>query len=502
ATNHKNAETKAQQDATCLEGGYTAGKYCPDCQTWIEGHQPIDAAGHNFSETTAATAATCTEAGNHAYKSCTVCNKFFAADAETNSTAAKDSADAFTVGALNHNYSTTFTVDKKATCTEAGSKSKHCSRCTSTTEVTVIPVREHKLVDTTVEKAATCTADGVMNQKCSNTATDEYEACTYTTTRVIPATNHKNTLIRIGAQAPTCEENGWEAYEYCRACDYTTYKAIPALGHDYVSAVTKEPTCTEKGVKTYTCENDGTHTYTEAIDALGHMDENGDNVCDRCGSGEACDHIWLNATCSTPKKCKKCGATEGKPLDHDHEGQQWRTYKAATCIEDGEEHLYCNDDDTHYIVRVIPATGHNYESTVVPAKCKTDGYISYKCTECKASYDEYYTTDDDGNKVLLYPATGHQLTGAVTAPTCDTDGYTVYSCTQCDYSYTGDTVPANHPDADKDGYCDDCKDSLVSLCKCYCHGQGWLARIIYKILRFLWKLFKVNATCGCGVVHY
>ncbi len=44
-----------------------------------------------------------------------------------------------------HDYSSDFTVDTPATCTTAGSKSKHCLRCDSTSEVTVIPPTGHTL---------------------------------------------------------------------------------------------------------------------------------------------------------------------------------------------------------------------------------------------------------------------------------------------------------------------------------------------------------------------
>ncbi len=47
--------------------------------------------------------------------------------------------------------------------------------------------------------------------------------------------------------------------------------------------VTTEPTCTEKGVKTYTCTV-CKETKTEELAALGHIDENKDNLCDRCGA--------------------------------------------------------------------------------------------------------------------------------------------------------------------------------------------------------------------------
>ena len=47
----------------------------------------------------------------------------------------------------------------------------------------------------------------------------------------IPATNHKDTLVKVDAKAPTCTEIGWDAYEYCTECDYTTCVEIPVVDH-------------------------------------------------------------------------------------------------------------------------------------------------------------------------------------------------------------------------------------------------------------------------------
>lgn len=41
--------------------------------------------------------------------------------------------------------------------------------------------------------------------------------------------------------------------------------------------------------------------------------------------GCACEHEWVEATCTEPKTCNKCGEIEGEPLEHD--------WKAATCTE-------------------------------------------------------------------------------------------------------------------------------------------------------------------------
>ena len=53
------------------------------------------------------------------------------------------------------------------------------------------------------------------------------------------------------AKAPTCTENGWDAYETCTRCDYTTYKEKAALGHDLEYHPAKAATTAAEGNTEY-----------------------------------------------------------------------------------------------------------------------------------------------------------------------------------------------------------------------------------------------------------
>lgn len=69
-----------------------------------------------------------------------------------------------------HAYATEFTEDTAATCTEKGSKSKHCTTtgCTEKTEVTEIPeTTDHKWDVGKVTKEATVDAEGVKTYTCT-----------------------------------------------------------------------------------------------------------------------------------------------------------------------------------------------------------------------------------------------------------------------------------------------------------------------------------------------
>ena len=102
---------------------------------------------------------------------------------------------------------------------------------------------------------------------------------------------------------PTCTEKG-EKVVTCKLCGATKTVEIPAKGHTWDEGkVTTEATCTEKGVKTFTCTVCG-ETRTEEIPALGHIDENNDNICDRCGESLGAEPIEGKVVIYYPKDGK------------------------------------------------------------------------------------------------------------------------------------------------------------------------------------------------------
>ena len=142
----------------------------------------------------------------------------------------------------------------------------------------------HSFTNYVETTAPTCTQTGLATAKCDicSIATDEKE---------LPALNHKDTLVQVEAQAPTCTEIGWEAYEYCTACDYTTYAEKAALDHDIVIDEAVAATCTETGLTEgqHCSRCDGATVVQEVIPATGeHTDADGDGKCDNGGEEIAC----------------------------------------------------------------------------------------------------------------------------------------------------------------------------------------------------------------------
>lgn len=170
-------------------------------------------------------------------------------------------------------------------CVNTGlTEGSHCTRCDDmTVKQVVVPALNHK--DTLVQvdaKAKTCTEIGW----------DAYiycTACDYTTYNEIPASHE---IVNVEAKAPTCTEIGWDAYEYCTVCDYTTYVEKAALDHDIVIDAYVAPQCTETGLTAgQHCSRCDDMTIAQEVipDLGGHINEDGNTTCDRCGETLLCE---------------------------------------------------------------------------------------------------------------------------------------------------------------------------------------------------------------------
>ncbi len=64
-------------------------------------------------------------------------------------------------------------------------------------------------------------------------------------------------------------------------------------------------------------------------------------TCAKCGEqeGEALGHTWIDATCTEPKTCEKCGKVEGEPTGHSV--ANWATQEEPTCASEGQETGIC-----------------------------------------------------------------------------------------------------------------------------------------------------------------
>lgn len=423
--------------------------------------------GHDWDAGEVTTAPTCTTDGVKTY-TCNVCE-------ETKTEV---------IPALGHNYSTEFTIDKEATCTEAGSKSKHCSRCDSVTDVTTIPALDHDL-----EYVAGDNGHTVSCKRCEvNFGTESHE---WNDGEVI--------------KEPTCTVIGYKSY-LCKLCNGSMEDEIPAKGHTEETVKGTPATCEEAGLTDGTkCSVCGTWiTEQETIEALGHDWE----------------HIeGYPATCTEEgledgERCSRCGAQDGftviMPLLHDWEND-YTVDQEATCTTNGSKSIYCSRCDTTKDTQVIPATGHTaVVDEAVDATCTTTGLTEGShCSVCgevikaqefiemadhslervpgyASSCTEAGLTDgwrcsacgyvDTEQKEI--PATGHQSENVdEKAATCEEDGQTSGTkCSVCGEILSGcEIIPAT-------GHSEINVDAIAPTCTEYGQTAGVKCSVCGKII--------------------
>jgi hypothetical protein len=174
----------------------------------------------------------------------------------------------------------------------------------------------------------------------------------------------------------TWTEDTKTGYWYCMAvidCNRSGCTAHDAVIANVTRTVKIPATCTEMGTTSHTATFDVDWATTQVKD-----------VQDIPAKG----HTWVNATCTAPKKCSVCGATEGSALGHSYTSA---ITKQPTCTEKGVKTFTCQRDSSHKYTEEVAPLGHDYVKTEVAPTTTTDGYDNYVCSRCGDSYQNNYT---------------------------------------------------------------------------------------------------------------
>lgn len=352
----------------CLNGGFTAGKWCPDCETYVEGHVALKPLGH------ANVTYICTEKELKDVV-CSRCGEFdVQKDEDGNVLYVKEGIEAIVIEGAVESHVWVATTLVPATCTTAGTDSLTCKYCGKTVTKTV-PALGHKTETTTVN--ATCMAEGYKLVSC--------KVCLATISNTILPVDPEGHIGEVVKYvAPTCTTSGVEIGN-CVNCNKPYEKTLPKLGHDQVNIEAKAATCTEPGntAGSY-CKREGcgeVFVKSEAIKALGHDEKT------IAGYAATCTTKGL----SDGKECKRCGAVTVKQveiakIDHYTDGVQYAgegTDYTANCKTpsigfDVHECDYC---DEAYIDAYRDALDHTWgELQHKAVNCVEDGYDYYQCT--------------------------------------------------------------------------------------------------------------------------
>ncbi len=192
----------------------------------------------------------------------------------------------------------------------------------------------------------------------------------------------------------TPDHTGHATEEYAIKCTECDYVIEAQLVHTHVfdkevateAYKATDATCTAKATyyKSCACGEKGTATFEY---------------------GELADHNWMPATCTAPKTCNTCRATEGDPLGHDY------TKKVEN---------------------------NTYLKTAA-SNCKEHNVYWYACSRCDANAkddaaatDKYYTSTTAGNHSFTEKIedAAHYVAG--TGTNCQSVKKYYYDCAYCD----------------------------------------------------------------------
>ncbi len=267
--------------------------------------------------------------------------------------------------ALGHDYGTTASETKAATCDTAGYNRWVCS-CGDYIEVEIPATGDHNWDAGTVSKEATHDSTGTMVYKCKD--------CGATKSATIPKVGYSwgewytvkaATHLAEGQQRRDCNcGNSW--------CTSSETKSIAKLTQHTYKAVVTAPSCTSAGYTTYTCEC-GDQYIDNVIEALGH----------NWDSGKVTKSATCNATGTKTYTCTKCGATKEESIAKT--SHTYTTTKtAATCTKQGYTTYTCKTCGYSYKSNYTDAKGHNYEFTKYSVKAtrNKNGQKLYTCTRC------------------------------------------------------------------------------------------------------------------------
>ena len=368
---------------TCSRCGATTSVTLPKLNT----------TDYNYSVSKAATC-TATGAGTYTWKTTTYGTFFFIV----------------TIPKTPHNYQNTVT---NPSCTEQGYTTHTCSYCSTSYVDSYVEPLGHEWGEWIETAAPSCTDKGIEARAC--TRCDEFE------TRDIAALGHD--LIHHDAQAPTCTENGWKAYDTCSRCDYTTYEELHALDHQY-SLTGWTWTGYTSAKATFTCKNDSSHTQVVTATITNDRTE---PTCTASGKVVYTAKVSFEGKDYTDTKTEILAA-----LGHD-----WNdpTYTWNSDNSEVTASHACKRDASHVETEVVNTTS----AVATAPTCEAKGKTTYTATFTNPTFAKQTKT------VTNIPATGHTLAVAVheneKAPTCTAAGSydEVVYCSVCNKELSRET---------------------------------------------------------------
>ena len=292
---HNIITTKEAKEATCTQGGWTAGTKCSMCDTQTVESKPVEPLMHKDGMIEVKKKdRTCLEDGYRMDATiCKFCDYVF-------EPTGYDTA-AVVIKAPGHHTYTHYAAQTATTSTEGWKEHWRCTQIPGVTEYFTRP----KILKTVNGKDTWVDITKDDPEYASYTLNDgkfAYQQVTEASVMIpVVGHDHRWTVVKAKSYAKTCTKDGLEVRK-CGICGKEVETVLPAEGHKWDWTIVQEPTCTKEGVMMHQCtvckESDGITTSVPKGEHKWKLTGNAD--CTKGG----------NATYT----CEICGATKQEPI--------------------------------------------------------------------------------------------------------------------------------------------------------------------------------------------
>ena len=153
------------------------------------------------------------------------------------------------------------------------------------------------------------------------------------------------------------------------------------------------------------------------------------------------DCVYSDATCTTPKICTVCGATDGEALGHSYDDGVETT--PATCTDTGVKTFTCHCGDTK--TEDIEALGHTTDNGTCTRCDKTIGGSNTPVEDTVVSLNIFANKGVKVDKVINWTSgdvtvSNAQASSSTAIRTSDSDHYRVYKNSELTISANGGTI--------------------------------------------------------------
>lgn len=234
-----------------------------------------------------------------------------------------------------------WTMDRPPSCTEAGSKSRHCIYCQAEDAPLSIPALGHQFGAWVLDQSPDCSQSGAQHRSCSR--------CGIAQTETLKPLGHRYGAWKMNP-ANTCTQDG-QALRTCSLCQAQEVERSSATGHTW-SAWREFGTisCTEERVRMQRCSVCAQSAQV-IVPAKGHAFGSWEETEPSC-----IENGYRQRTCSS------CGEPEAvvlSALGH-HYASDWTVDAIATCTEEGRFSHRCELCGEKQDETIVPPLGHQY----------------------------------------------------------------------------------------------------------------------------------------------